>query len=117
MPYNLARANRKIASSAGGKAVAATPNHNSKDPEHLKKWRLAGSQASAASPNHMSKDPENVKKWQAASISVGAALIASKASRSSPNRVSIKHLTCPHCGKNGVGLVMYRHHFDKCKRV
>lgn len=26
-------------------------------------------------------------------------------------------LTCPHCGKDGGGSVMYRHHFDKCRSL
>jgi len=29
-------------------------------------------------------------------------------------RNAIKH-TCPHCGKEGKGVVMKRHHFDRCK--
>ena len=27
---------------------------------------------------------------------------------------SLKTLTCPKCGKIGVGSVMYKHHFDNC---
>jgi hypothetical protein len=25
-------------------------------------------------------------------------------------------LICPHCSKVGIGRVMYRHHFDRCKQ-
>lgn len=29
------------------------------------------------------------------------------------NSITIR--TCPHCGKTGKGLIMFRFHFDKCK--
>lgn len=28
----------------------------------------------------------------------------------------IQYHTCPHCGKKGKGIVMFRHHFDNCKK-
>jgi len=30
---------------------------------------------------------------------------------------ALKILTCPHCGKIGKGFVMYRYHFDKCRKA
>jgi hypothetical protein len=33
-----------------------------------------------------------------------------------PDHISQKTYLCPYCGKTGQGLVMYRDHFDNCKK-
>jgi hypothetical protein len=102
------------------KAMWSSPNHNSKDPEHLRKMQLLawsspnhvskhvelarkGGKASAALPNHNFKDPEFLMKMR-------------KLAWQSPNHVSRQLLSCPHCGKDGKGASMYRWHFDNCRK-
>jgi hypothetical protein len=40
-----------------------------------------------------------------------------RAAMKSGNHVSIKKVTCPHCGKTGQNRVMKRYHFDRCKSL
>lgn len=32
-----------------------------------------------------------------------------------PDAMHFQRLVCPHCGKEGTGPIMKRHHFDRCK--
>tara|TARA_R110000796_G_C14210860_1_gene393241 strand:+ start:67 stop:498 length:432 start_codon:yes stop_codon:yes gene_type:complete len=53
--------------------------------------------------------------WRDNNLKAGSGSAGGRAAAISPNRVSLKDITCPHCNKIGKLLPMKRWHFDNCK--